>query len=262
MIIILVPGYINPESKQELNQYLTALNSAVAQRSFDEFKESYKDDIEKLDLWSGFNNNEQIFNFSEEIQSISKILMNNYDSFKTEVWPEYSQQLQSVADEMNMHFEEWDLIGQWEAKTGLEFNADEYLVVLSAGMQNGPSGKALGYNKDWYYFDEKSEDMMQQICREAGLRILHGLCSDQYLKYNPNVCFEVYNTLSLFLTEKIMKDLGICSDVACEKHKAYQLFSIFDILHEVNPGLKAGDLYTIALDTYSRTQPVIAENHE
>ncbi len=88
------PGYINPESKQELNQYLTALNSAVAQRSFDEFKQTYADDIEELDLWSGFNNNEQIFSYSDEIQSISKILMNNYDSFKTEVWPKHSQQLQ------------------------------------------------------------------------------------------------------------------------------------------------------------------------
>lgn len=248
------PGYVNPESKSELGSYLTDLNSAVAQQSFDEFKEKYQPYIENLELWSGFNENPLIFNYSEEIQSISKILMNNYDSFKTKVWPEYSAYMEGLANAMNEKFLEWNLIEKWETLTGMDFKAESYKVVLSTGMENGPTGKALGYEKEWYYYGDDPAEMIHSICQEAGLRILSGLCSEKYKKNNPLICFEVYKSLSHYLTDQIMADLGI-DELNCRPGLvSSEIYSIFDLLWTVNPDMKVRELYNVAVDTYTRTK--------
>ena len=252
------PGYVNPESKIQLAEYLTDLNTAVAQRSFDNFKDKYKFHIHELELWSGFNENIQIFNYSEEIQEISKIMMNNYDGFKNLVWPQYDLHIQKIATALNDKFNEWNLIKRWEELTGLQFEAPYYNVVLSTGMENGPTGKALGYEKGWYYYGGDPEIMIKSICQETGLRILSGLCSDKYKSYDPNLCFEVYTTLSCYLTDQIMADLGLESKFKKSSVTSSQLYSIFDFLWEVNPNLEVRQLYDVALSTYNRTRYAIS----
>lgn len=247
------PGYVNPASKTHLAEYLTDLNSAVAQKSFSDFKEKYKYYIQELELWTGFNENDLIFQYADEIQEFSKILMNNYDAFRENVWPEYESYLNRLANAMNEKFNEWNLIKRWERITGLEFKAPYYRVVLSTGMENGPTGKALGYEKDWYYFGENPLVMMQNICQEAGLRILSGLCSNQYEKYDPRLCFEVYKTLSCYLTDQILKDLGLGEKFQPTNTVDSELYSIFDMLWLANPDLQINQLYDLAVATANRS---------
>ncbi len=254
------PGYVNPASKTHLGEYLTDLNSAIVKKSFDDFRLKYKFYIDELDLWNGFAENEQIFNYSEEVQALSKIWMNNYDSFRNDVWPDHEEYMARLAAAMNDKFEDWNLIKRWESITGLEFKAPFYRVVLSTGMENGPTGKTLGYDKDWYYYGGDPKEMIQDICQEAGFRILAGLCSDQYKQYNPTICFEVYKSLSSYLTDQIFADLGLSDKFKSHKLVNNNLYSIFDLLWKINPGMNIKDFYGVAVDTYSRTQNIIVSN--
>lgn len=251
------PGYVNPASKNQLNEYLTDLNSAVAQKSFVQFKEKYKYYINELELWSGFNENKLIFNYSEEIQSLSKILMNNYDTYRQDVWPEQEAFMVRIANALNEKFDEWDLIRKWEKITGLEYLAPYYRVVLSNGIENGLSGKTLGYEKQWYFAGGDPKELIKSICQETGFRVLAGLCSQKYANYNPNICFEVYQTLAEYFTDQIFADLGL-GDQLKTASSSSELYSIFDILSGMNPHLEVDQLYSIALDTYSRTKYAIS----
>jgi len=248
------PGYVNPASKTQLSEYLTDLNSAVAKRSFEDFKEKYKYYINELQLWTGFNENTQIFDYSDEIQMISKIMMNNYDAFRNQVWPEYYEDMQKLATALNDKFDEWNIIRRWEKLTDMKFKAPYYRVILSTGMENGPTGKALGYEKDWYYYGGDPRILIHSICQEAGLRILSSLCSDKYNSYNPNLCFEVYKTLSHYLTDQIMVDLGLQTKIKSSMKHSSELYSIFNLLWEVNPELKVSQLYDVAISTYNSTK--------
>ena len=247
------PGYINPASKDQLADYLTDLNSAIAQKSFDTFKNKYEYYIEELELWTGFNENQSLFNYSEEIQTISKILMNNYDSFKEDVWPNETIQIQILADALNDRLQEWNLINRWENITGLKFDSPNYQVVLSMGMENGPTAKALGYDKDWYFYGDDPRWLVQNICEEAGFRILSKLCSDQYDNYDPRLCFEVYKTLSNFITDQILADLNIQHPSSLLKKDTSELYGIIDALWTMNSDRDINELYGNAIETFSKS---------
>lgn len=247
------PGYVNPASKTQLAEYLTDLNSAVANKSFENFKEKYKYYISELELWTGFNENTLIFDYSEEIQMISKIMMNNYDAFRNLVWPEYYEKMEKLATALNEKFDEWNLIRRWEKLTDMKFEAPYYRIILSLGMENGPTGKALGYNKDWYYYGADPKILIRSVCHEAGLRILSSLCSDKYNNYHPNLCFEVYKSLSQYLTDQIMADLGLQNKIKQYSMHSSELYSIFDLILKVNPDFNVSQLYDVAINTYYRT---------
>ncbi len=248
------PGYINPATKQELADYLKDLNTVVAQHSFDDFKDKYSTDIKELDLWSGFNENPIIYDYAEEIQMISKILMNNYDTFRDQVWPDNSDYMERLSIVLNQKFEEWNLIERWEELTGMEFKAEKYNIALSNGMENGPTGKSLGYEKDWYYYDSDPAEMIHNICQEAGIKILSGLCSDKYHNYNPAICFEVYKALSHYLTDQILEDIGIPSKKTRSSLASSDLYSIFDLLWMTNPDLDVRGVYDMTLATYDSSR--------
>ena len=246
------PGYVNPASKKHLGEYLTDLNSAVAARNFDQFKDKYQYYIQELDLWNGFNENELIFAYRDEIQELSKIWMNNYDAFREEVWPVYEDQMSRLAQALNEKFDEWNLIRRWEKLTGLEYKAPSYRVVLSLGMENGPCFKSLGYDKQWCYFGNDPKQMIHQICQQTGLRMMACLCAGQYQDYNPNTCYQVYQSMAAYFTDQIFADLGLDQKIKSRQKTDRNLYSVFDVILNINPDIRINDMYAIALDTYTR----------
>lgn len=254
---ITFPAYINLTSKEELNDYLTALNSAVVVKSFDALKEKYNESVQNLDLWNGFNNNELIFSYGDEIQELSKIWMRNYDAYYSDVWPEQRYQISAVANAINQELESLNLINKWETVTELEYQADSYQIVLSRALKNNPEMKTLGYDKLWCHYCNNSNQMIKQICEDAGLRILAGLCSEKYQDYNPNVCFKVYQTMAQYFSDQILADLGLIKQIKTPGKEESQLYGIFNVIKEINPDIEVDQLYAVALDAFAGNGLVI-----
>ena len=64
-VFISFPGYINPDTKEELAEYLQELNTAIALKSFESFYSKYHSYIKDLDSWCGFSVNSYIFEYEE-----------------------------------------------------------------------------------------------------------------------------------------------------------------------------------------------------
>ncbi len=251
-VFISFPGYINPDTKEALAEYLHDLNSAIAQKSFDLFYKKYNQAIVNLDSWCGFSLNSYIYEYEEEIQKISQILMNNFDNFKYWVWPKESRHMKILANSMNYQLKKLDLIKKWEEKTGIDFKAPSYQIILSAGMANGPTGKALGYEKGWCYYGENPDKLIQRICQDAGRRLLVNVCCNKYNEYDPLLCYQVYEALNKYMTEMILAEVGRKTQAGDALDRQDDLYRIFDSIMIMNPEIKANDLYAIALQNFSK----------
>ncbi len=258
-VFISFPGYINPDTKDELAEYLHDLNSAIALRSFDSFYEKYHDAIKDLDKWCGFSVNSYIFDYEEEIQTLSQIFMNNFDAFKNWVWPQESEHMQMIANSMNYQLKKLDLISKWEELTGIDFKAPAYKVVLSTGMANGPTGKSLGYEKEWCYYGENKNELIKRICQDAGRRLLVDVCCNKYKEYDPLLCYEVYEALNKYLTGIILDDAGLRYRSGQSINGQSDLYAIFDSIRRTSPEIDANNLYSIALDDYSKAYVIAGQ---
>jgi len=240
------------QTQKKLAEYLRDLNEAIAQKSFDGFYDKYKSYIKDLDQWCGFSVNDYIFAYEEEIQTLSGIFMNNFDAFKNWVWPIESVEMKAVANAMNYQLNKLDLISRWENLTGQKYNAPKYEVALSTGMANGPTGKALGYEKEWCYYGENKNALVSRICQDAGRRLLVNVCCHNYEEYNPLHCFEVYEALNVYLTGIIMEEAGVKYRPGLSANSHSDMFVLFESIRSSNPDIKAKDLFVIALDDYSK----------
>ena len=258
-VFVTFPAYINPSTKEELADYLLELNSAIAIRSFDSFYSKYYGYIKDLDRWCGFSVNSYIYEYEEEIQRISQILINKFDNFKYWVWPRESVQMIRLANLMNYQISKLDLIRRWEEKTGIDFKAPAYKVALSSGMANGPTGKSLGYEKEWCYYGENQHDLFRRICQDAGRRILINVCSDKYQEYDPLLCYQVYETMNEYFTKMILAEAGWKYYPSGILEGEEDLCAIFDSIIRINPEIKAQDLYAIALEDYSRIHSLTSQ---
>jgi hypothetical protein len=250
-VLISFPAYMNIDSREKLGEYLQDLNSAIALKSFKSFYNKYSDHIKNLDKWCGFSLNSYIFDYEEEIQRISQILMNNFDNFRYWVWPKESERMQMLAQTMNYQLSKIDIIKKWEELTGLSYQAPAYNIAISTGMANGPTGKSLGYDKQWCWYGENMNSLVQRVCEDAGSRILVDVCCNKYKQYNPLVCYQVYEALNKYLAEKILQDAGIKYRYNKKLTGESDLYAIFDSILMTNPEIKANDLYSVALDDYS-----------
>ena len=255
-VLISFPAYINIDSREELGEYLQDLNSAIALKSFDSFYKKYRDYIIDLDKWCGFSVNSYIYDYEEEIQRLSQVLMNNFDNFKNWVWPKESKRMKMLARTMNYQLSKIDIIKRWEKMTGLEYLAPEYQIALSTGMENGPTGKTLGYEKEWCWYGENLNSLVQRVCRDAGRRMLVNVCCEKYREYDPLLCYEVYEALNKYMAEKILQEAGLKYRQVKSVNGEEDLYPIFDSLLRTNPGLPAKDLYAVALHDYSEVYSI------
>jgi len=252
--LITFPCYVNPASKSDMAEYLHDLNAAVANRSFVEFEQKYLYFLRELERWNGFSVNTRIYDYEEEIQAISKIMLNNYDRFREDVWPLEYERMQRLADAMNEKFNEWDLISCWEQCTGLAFNSNHFRIVLSTGMASGPSSHTLGYEKEWCYYGDNPRLMIRNICQEAGFRMLADLCPARYGEYDPMLCYQVYEVMSEYFAKKILQKAGLKDTPTLTSFKTRELFSIFDTILALNPEMPAAELYDLSLQTLQRSK--------
>ena len=161
-----------------------------------------------------------------------------------------------LATVMNHQLKKLDLINKWEEKTGLHYNASSYQIVLSTGMDNGPTGKSLGYEKEWCYYGENQTQLIQRICQDAGRRLLVNVCNKKYLEYNPLLCYKVYEELNEYLTGKILEEVSWNSNKLSAMSEQTDLYDIFDSIFSTDPEIKTVDLYAIALDKYSQVYSI------
>jgi hypothetical protein len=258
-VFITFPAYINPDTKEELAEYLHDLNSAIALQSFDSFYKKYYNAIKDLDKWNGFSVNSYIFDYEEEVQKISQVLMNNFDAFRYWVWPKESEQMHMLANSLNYQIKKLDLINRWEDITGLEYQAPSYEVALSIGMENGPTGKTLGYDKGWCYYGENLNNLVKRICQDTGRRLLVNVCCNKYKEYDPLLCYEVYEALNKYLSEQILSDAGVKYRTSGKLSGESDLFEIFEAIRQLDPGIDATNLYGIALNNYSKVYALTSQ---
>ena len=151
--------------------------------------------------------------------------------------------MEALARSMNYQLKKLDLISRWEEVTGLEFEAPAYEVVLSTGMANGPTGN----------------DLVHRICQDAGRRLLVNVCCEKYKEYDPLLCYQVYESLNKYLTNLILDEVGWKTRNRGNLSGQNDLYALFNSIMMESPGIKAMDLYAIALDDYSKAITVTGQ---
>lgn len=204
-------GYVSPQGPLGIESYYDSLLEMARSSDVSKLFASFPS-LERLHrIWGPLDDPRAVGMLkalSGEIEELKRILVDNWESFEENVWPQEEPKVTARAEETNARLRKTDLIESWENATGFEFKAERYEYVLSSGMENAPRFNSLGYGRNWVYYDIPL--LFEGILHEIGSHVLIDLqrdfreeCDDFQLLYN------VRETLCSHLTKVIFGEQGV-----------------------------------------------------
>ena len=258
-IFIFFPNYINLKSKSEISNYFNLLNDSVKSKSFDNFKKVYQSYISNLQNWSEPDLNPILFSYKIEIQKLSEIYINNYDRFVEEVWPIEKAKIQGKVQILNSRLSKLNFIELWDNFTNLKFQFNYYDIILSSGIKNGPTANSLGYEKNWFYYNNDTDWLIQFICHETGTHILINLLKqimidkkDNNFDEDFNIMYQAYENLCSFYNHFILKSAGLKHSYEMRDYDSVRFYKIFDRIFSKNKNISAEILYREGINEYKK----------
>lgn len=258
-IFIFFPNYINLKSRSEISNYFNLLNDSVKSKSFDNFKKVYQSYISNLQNWFELDLNPTLFSYKNEIQKLSEIYINNYDRFVEEVWPIEKAKIQGKVQILSSRLSKLNFIELWENFTNLKFQFNYYDIILSSGIKNGPTANSLGYEKNWFYYNNDTEWLIQFICHETGTHILINLLKqilidkkDNNFDEDFNIMYQAYENLCSFYNHFILKSAGLKHSYEMRDYDSVRFYKIFDRIFSKNKNISAEILYREGINEYKK----------
>lgn len=167
------PAYFNLDTQEKLAEYFTAWSQAVHLKSHLPFKK-YSLYPEYLPGFFTVDNQtweEQILPLDKIFMKIAQIYIDNMNAYKKEVWPKISPILIKRSELLNPRIKP-GLIEKWEECTGVEFEKEQYKVVLYFAGKHGPSWNNLSIDKNSAFYNHNQEEMVAMISHEIGIHLL------------------------------------------------------------------------------------------
>jgi hypothetical protein len=147
----------------------------------------------------------------------------------------------------------------WENLTNLKFKFNFYDIILSSGIKNGPTANSLGYEKNWFYYNNDTEWIIQFICHEIGTHILIDLYKkimidkkDNNSDKDFNVIYQAYENLCSFYNHFVLSNAGLEHNYKMKDYNEDSFLSIYNKLFSENNNISAEDLFNKGIDEYKR----------
>ncbi len=237
-------------------KYLDDMVAAAKKSGWDSFAKKYctDDNVKKVAAYA-FQPAEV-----ETLDSICKILENNYKQFEEKAWKDIKPILDKQAEIIDSAFAGNGIIAKWEENLGMEYPGDKFVPVLTYAnaVDNLPSANNLSDTRNNFGITTKHTDYtIKLIQHEIGIFILMptilSLMEDpdlqtEYIKSNSLV----YQAIESFIEKKKAKISGESEKWEGNLHGGgqfdFQWF--FDYYEQNGQKYEAGELMKNAVLTY------------
>ena len=213
--LFFIPALNNFQTTIEWENYFKSVNLFLETKE-DIYIEAYlKEAIVPIDTLNNKISQDVFYKFQ-------KIFINNFDTYKTQVWPFIQKELSVKSNELNQMIGEFNYIDRWEEVTNYEYNYNNYLYVLYYAGENGPSHNNLSlWKNSCYYQFASSKDMLDMFSHELGMHLILPEVIDLWEQHNTydvsdEIVYQSLETLVTFLNEKVLDRAGYDMNILYE----------------------------------------------
>jgi hypothetical protein len=255
---LFLPGYINPLTQAEVDEYFELLNQAVRTNDPAPVTEKYKDQIERTKALVPFDFSSYVHSLAERretVSRISEIFRTNYAAYDRDIWPTERKKIEAVASKLNPELRARDFIRRWEELTGIAFKSDAYEIVLYTANSRGSNANSLAYDRNTFYYAKDPQWMLQFLSHEAGTHILIDVMNQAVStrKYPFPVAYKAYETMCEFYNRRFI----LAGEKPLYDMKNYddaKFLSIYGKIFEENPRIKPSELLMRGIETYTAVE--------
>ena len=251
---LFLPGYINPRTQGEVEEYLDLLIRAIRTNDPAPMASRYRDRIEKTKAFVPFDLAPYLKSIAPQepaVARIADIYRRNFPAYDREVWPVERTKIEAVAGKLNPELERRDFISRWEKLTGVGFKTDLYEIVLYTANARGSNANSLGYDRNTFYFAKDPAWMIQFLSHETGTHILidifNRLASTG--KYPFPVAYKAYETMCEFYNQRFVL-AGEKPLYNMSNYDDAKFLSLYNKIFDQNPGIGPADLLPRCLEAY------------
>lgn len=230
-IFYFIPAYNNFKNEKEWKNYFLAWGKSIKENREDYVK-SYCIGYMNEDIYHLYQNvDDETWN--KKVKRIGDIYTENFETYKTKVWPKIETELKKKSEELNKYLSDFPYIDKWEEVTGYKFGDNDYYVALFYAGKDGPSWNNVSLYKNTAFFDSNKEFMLDMLSHELGIHIMISDIRREIEKFESqgvshNVLYNALEMLATFYNEKVQDRPG--NDVNYEYNK--QFFKIYSNLYE------------------------------
>jgi hypothetical protein len=252
-LFLFFPLYIRPESYIEIKEYYSLLSNAIISGDASFFLRNYDNYLIELEKhWQPMGNiGENIIKlkkYEKEATAIASIIINNYDTFFKNVWPQEKINIDIQIEYLQPLIDKRDFIRKWEELTGLVFEYPVYEITLCSSLETVSNAVSAGYDRNNFYYNEDEESFIIFISHETGTHILISIFEnmDYFIKnYGFSNFYKAYEVLVAYYNKKIAGEMQI------QTYDSDTFFKIFTEIEENYLGIRALELIKIGLEKYT-----------
>ena len=240
---ILVAEPANSNDMTFLRNYYEELIKLFESNQFDKCIRDF------LTEWK--NSNDITFDYSHElynqtfemfmqdaspIVNIAKVLIENINTYESQVWPIESIQIFEFKARLEKELiKHSNLIMQWEQSINESYDAPLFEVILCNSLENGPQAINISKYKDVFNVSESINDLVGFISHEIGSFIIFSKLSYEMQK-DLNKYWLCLESLSTYHNRKILYE----NDSLFNKDNKF--FSIFNEIYREQPNIRLVDV--------------------
>ncbi len=214
-MFIFFPSYMNLED-EDFHEYFHELKCVFEHQDWKKFEEKYSSDLDYARKQFGDFHSylAELINSAPEKDiensvKICDVILNNYDSYLTNIWEEQETILQSKADSLNIFLNQFYPFDRISELTATDFDEDKFRISLCSSIENGPDAMDLGYDKNLHYFNRRNEDLRHFVLHELLIRYILPFRNKFYEKYqdvDENLLYQITEMTAEMYTCIILED--------------------------------------------------------
>lgn len=256
-IFYFLPAYIYRGHSTGFEEFLGCLERCCDAGSSAPLFNDYGSFISRIDEFnSGFSANIKN-SYTGDTLSLTKhlslIYRQSFPLYLEHKWDDDKAAIESTSKYIIAKFSDDDVIGRWEAATGLELQADQYQLILVPSLKFGPGANSLHYGVNIFpaiseYCPSRFFDYF--VPHEIGTHIIKHLTLDKYTydEHDSRIYYIAFENLAKFLNFKILThkyqyELG-------EEYYADSKFQSIYALLEMDYHHDISGMYLAAIDKY------------
>lgn len=213
-LLIFLPSYLELTDKAAFEEYFSLVTEGLTTLNFSALKQRYQQanwqdpfvEIASGIFYLSEEYKEQVSQIMPVFEKFTKVITNNLDTYHTLVWEKAQSSMQSKKDILSAYFSKNDIIGKWEKKMGIPFEADRYDIILCYACKYGPNANTLSYYKNVFYYGYDLDHTIQFISHETGTHILFQAYLELYhtQEYDPGELYAAYESLLMWYNQKVL----------------------------------------------------------
>ena len=114
------------------------------------------------------------------VQAISKVYLDNYDSYLENVFPQAKADMEERVDLLNKRLTRNSFVKDWERVTGYEWKRGDYHWLLYRAGENGPSYNNLDGNTNTVWYNQPLEYQLSMFSHEFGIFLMQDTINPVY----------------------------------------------------------------------------------